>query len=80
MYDQATNTEPEERKPPGVRATPTWKWNFKPTVDEVKTFLNTPTPLPIIDGSSVSVPRLFELGRDGRRERVDATPHPPVIS
>jgi hypothetical protein len=46
MYEQATNSEPEERMPPGVRATPTWKWNFKPTVNDVKTFLNTPTPLP----------------------------------
>jgi hypothetical protein len=46
MYDEAANIEPDERTTLGVREVPRWKWNFKPTVDELRTFLNTPTPLP----------------------------------
>jgi hypothetical protein len=46
MNDAATNSEPDERTALGARAEPRWKWNFMPTVDEMRNFLNTPTPLP----------------------------------
>lgn len=46
MSDEQMNAEPDERTPEGARLAPSWKWNFKPNVTEMKAFLNTPSPLP----------------------------------
>jgi hypothetical protein len=46
VNDEATNSKPDERTAPGLEAAPRWKWNFQPNADELRTFLNTPTPLP----------------------------------
>jgi hypothetical protein len=31
---------------PGARDAPRWKWNFQPDANALRTFLNTPVPLP----------------------------------
>jgi hypothetical protein len=52
MYDEATNSEPDERtaivaaEAPVAAEGPRWKWNFQPDANALRTFLNTPTPLP----------------------------------
>ena len=50
MYDDATNSEPDERTAIGAAEAaegPRWKWNFQPDANALRTFLNTPTPLPL---------------------------------
>jgi hypothetical protein len=46
MNDLATDSEPDERTALGAEAAPRWKWNFQPDANELRNFLNNPTPLP----------------------------------
>jgi hypothetical protein len=61
MYDEATDSEPDERTTLGAREVPRWKWNFKPNADEMRNFLNTPTPLPTGAGSVSAVDNGFHI-------------------